>query len=74
MGIVVALATGTITNGTRYGITVRRGEAWDADDPVVLANPSWFSADPSAARATAQREVVEQATRAPGERSRARRK
>lgn len=77
MSIVVALNNSVIPNGTRQPVVVRRGEAWDADDPVVKANPSMFSADPAAARQTRLRsrdEVVEQATRAPGERSRARRK
>jgi hypothetical protein len=73
MGIVVALRDSMVGNGTRRPVVIRRGEAWDADDPIVLANPSIFSADPAAARGTAPREVVEQATRAPGEKSRARR-
>jgi hypothetical protein len=73
MSIVVALTDSTVGNGTRRPIVIRRGEAWDADDPIVLANPSLFTADPGKARASVVREVVEQSTRAPGERSRTRR-
>jgi hypothetical protein len=73
MSIVVALVDSAVGNGTRQPIIIRRGEAWNADDPVVINNPSLFSADGRLARGTAPREVVEQATRAPGERSRARR-
>lgn len=74
MSIVVALANSVVSNGTRQPIVIRRGEAWAADDPIVTANPSLFSADPAQARISRGRgEVVEQATRAPGEKSRARR-
>ena len=72
MGIVVALQTSTVYSGGRYPLTVRRGEAWDAESPVVKANPALFSADPADAAGAVAREM-EQATAAPGEKSRARR-
>lgn len=73
MGIVVAVTDSMVGNGSRHPVVIRRGEAWDADDPIVRANPSLFSDDPGRARVSVLREVVEQATRAPGEKSRARR-
>jgi hypothetical protein len=76
VSIVVALQNAMVGNGTRQPVVIRRGEAWDADDPIVTANPSLFSAEPTSARTTVQRareQVVEQSTRAPGEKSRARR-
>ena len=48
---------------------VRKGDAWSADADVVKARPDLFTADPSHARGWAP----ERATRAPGERSAARR-
>jgi hypothetical protein len=73
-GIVVALTDSMVGNGTRQPVVIRKGEAWDGSDPIVKANPSLFSSDPPRARRTTPREeVVEQATRAPGEKSRARR-
>ena len=76
-GIVIALQSATVaTPGSRYPTTVRKGEAWAADAVIVKAHPGLFSADPSHAKGAApvaRGEVVEQATRAPGERSRARR-
>lgn len=76
MSIVVAVTDSMVGNGTRQPVVVRRGEAWNADDPIVKANPSLFSADAGKARTTVQRtaaEIVEQKTKAPGERSRVRR-
>jgi hypothetical protein len=51
------------------------GEAWHADDPVVKANPGLFTDDDRFARSSEARKVesakeeaiVEQATKAPGE-------
>lgn len=75
MGIVVALTNSVVANGTRQPTVVRKGEAWDADDPIVQTNPSLFSDDPAKARVTEVRDVVvEQSTRAPGEKSQARRR
>ena len=71
MSIVVALVDSVVSNGTRQPTVLRKGEAWSADDPVVRAHPGLFSADPGKARASER--PVEQATRAPGEKSRARR-
>jgi len=52
-------------------ITLQAGEAWDADDPLVAANPDMFSARPLTVRGTAATGLVdrpvEQATAAPGE-------
>jgi hypothetical protein len=77
-GIVMAIADSMVGNGSRQPVVIRKGEAWDADDPIVKANPSLFTADAGKARSTAQREVrrdrpVESSTHAPGEKSRARR-
>ena len=76
-GIVVALSSATVaTPGSRYPTTVRKGEAWASDAEIVKAHPSLFTADPSHAKGAApvaRAEVVEQSTRAPGEKSRARR-
>lgn len=75
MSIVVALTDSVVANGTRQPTVVRKGEAWDASDPIVKANPSLFSSDAGRARATVARaEVVEKSTRAPGEKSNARRR
>jgi hypothetical protein len=72
MSIVVALNDGTVAGASRP-VVIRKGEAWAADDPIVKANPSLFTADPGKARTTVPREVVEQKTKAPGERSQVRR-
>ncbi len=75
-GIVVALNDSMVGNGTRQPVVIRRGEAWNADDPIVKAYPSLFTADASKARTTVLRtpeQIVEQKTKAPGEKSRARR-
>jgi hypothetical protein len=76
MSIVAALQDSMVGNGERQPIVIKRGEAWDADDPIVVANPSLFTADPGRARSTTGRKpspTVEQTTRAPGEKSRTRR-
>lgn len=48
------------------------GEAWDAEDSLVRAHPEMFSETPAFARRTdgsgVVAAVVEQATKAPGER------
>ena len=46
-------------------VHVRRGEAWAADDPFVLANPDMFGPPDTLRRTGPPR--VERATRAPGE-------
>jgi hypothetical protein len=58
----------------RPGVLVTRGEAWSADDPIVLERPDLFTADPAEVGALrrsgppATGGVVEQATAEPGER------
>jgi len=47
---------------------VEEGEAWDADDPVVLHNPHAFSDEPEQVHSSFGTRTVEQATAAPGER------
>ena len=72
----VVYAVGTAQAG---GHTIRRGEHWPADDPVVVENPSLFSDDPryglsfSSTPAEMSEPPVEQATAAPGERRNTRR-
>ena len=46
-------------------VTVRKGEAWAADDPLVQAKPDLFGPPPKVRRTGPP--VVERATRAPGE-------
>ena len=38
-GIVVAVTDSMVAGKGRQPIVIRRGEAWDASDPVVLAHP-----------------------------------
>jgi len=73
-GIVVAVVSATVMQDART-ITIRQGEAWDATAPVVVRNPALFSSDPTRARhvGVVEERPVEQATRRPGEKSRARR-
>jgi hypothetical protein len=58
-------------------VAINRGEAWDADDPVVLSHPDWFTSDPSQFARTSSASygepAVEQATAAPGEKRTVRR-
>ncbi len=50
-------------------VRLKAGEAWDASDPFVKANPQHFTTDPGRLRRTvASSRTVEQATAAPGER------
>lgn len=53
-------------------LIVQEGEAWDADDPLVLAHPELFSDEPLRVQTSHGRRdrVVEQATAAPGEKRR----
>lgn len=49
-------------------LTVQEGEAWAADDPLVLAHPELFADTPARVfRSNGRREVIERATAAPGE-------
>ncbi len=63
--IVVALSTFSVALDG-IPLTVREGEAWAADDPIVKRYPEAFTKDLRAVRRSAP--VVEQATAAPGER------
>jgi hypothetical protein len=76
MDIVYATTTAYIplTDGGR--ILVRAGSHWPADDPVVVAQPSIFSADPRYGLSFTAEPIdekrapeppIEQATAAPGE-------
>ena len=73
-GIVVAVVSATVMQDGSP-ITIRQGEAWDASAPVVVHNPALFSSNPTRARHVGAPEdrPVEQSTRRPGEKSRARR-
>ena len=79
MDVVYAKWSGQVAapDGGRWN--VQGGQHWPADDPVVLANPGMFSADPrfgvtySAAPAELSEEPVEQATAGPGEKRNVRR-
>ncbi len=65
-------------------VMLTKGEAWDADDPVVTSHPDWFTDDPPEVKRSANRSFtaesanlaapVEQATAAPGEKRAYRRK
>lgn len=72
--IVIATADASVADAEGMPVTIRRGEAWRADDDVVARFPGMFTDDPSAARSTqpsrSLRGRVEQATAAPGERRR----
>ncbi|MEO3875537.1 hypothetical protein ABGB18_42720 [Nonomuraea sp. B12E4] len=79
MDVVIATDTVNVTwQGRRMHIP--RGTAWDASDPLVKEFPGLFSADDRFVNRTVERAgpvqdepPVERATRAPGERSQARR-
>lgn len=71
--IVVALQN-TVVHSGGIAVVIRRGEAWAASSAVVREHPDVFTSDPSRARGgvVADR-PVERETRAPGEKSNARR-
>jgi len=73
MDVVYATATTHVTTRDGARIVVHKGQHWPADDPVVQAQPSLFSADPRWGMAYSVEPAgydapVEQATAAPGER------
>lgn len=75
-GIVVAVQNAVVSSGSRVPVVIRKGEAWDSDSPVVREHPDMFSPEASRARGgarPAEERPVERATRAPGERSTAKR-
>lgn len=67
--IVFALSTCTTTDpATGLIIRLREGELWAADDPFVKARPDLFGAQPERIRRTIPAQpVIEQASKAPGE-------
>jgi hypothetical protein len=65
-----ALAT---TSVRAFQLQVRRGEAWHADHPLVVANPDLFGDDPPDVLPRRWEPEVEQATAAPGEKRTSRR-
>lgn len=75
--IVYAVARRTVSFPDGQQITVPEGSHWPADDPVVVANPDLFSADPRHWLAYSVEPdwygEVEQATANPGERRNTRR-
>jgi hypothetical protein len=74
MRIVYAKSTTSVTTGIGLIHRLTRGDAWDADDPVVEAHPDMFSETPTFVNTSARGwvEFVEQATAAPGEKRRRR--
>lgn len=72
-GIVVALTSSVVATGGRHPVAIRAGEAWDASSDVVRAHPDLFSTDPAKARGGSVPRPVERSTKAPGERSTAKR-
>lgn len=76
MDVVYATATTHVTTRDGARIVVHKGQHWPAEDPVVKAQPSLFSADPRWGMAYSVEPAgyneplgqVEQATAAPGER------
>jgi len=73
--IVFAKQTGYLSQF----VFVRKGDAWDADDPVVKRFPNAFSPDPEEyvhrsvkPEPRKKEQVIEQATAAPGEKRRGR--
>lgn len=79
MDVVYAKGTAVVMTPDGGRHTVQGGQHWPADDPVVRANPTLFSADPryGVSFSTPPRELaeppVEQATAAPGEKRATRR-
>jgi hypothetical protein len=78
MDVVYAKDNAAVPTGAGT-VPVRKGEHWPADDPIVRAMPSLFSADPryglqySTEPDGYDEPPVEQATAAPGERRSTRR-
>lgn len=70
--MALKFATQTISladaQGLRYNVVEL--QPWDADDPVVVANPSFFTDEPTWVRRSTPGRLpatVESASRAPGE-------
>lgn len=79
MDVVYPVNDATLTLASGAVFSVRRGQHWSADDPVVREKPDAFTADPryglafSSPPAELADPPVEQATAAPGERRNVRR-
>jgi hypothetical protein len=73
MNVVFAVSTASVATQTRGQVLVRMGSHWPADDPLVLAHPGLFTADPQPGLSYSERPAelddapVESATAAPGE-------
>ena len=66
---VFATATLSTSNPeTGLIVSLSEGETWAADDPFVIARPSFFSAQPPRLRRTRPAPSIETATKSPGER------
>ena len=64
---VVFAATSCATGNNGGFVQLREGDAWAADDPVVIAHPGLFSDYPLNPRRSVPATVIEQTTAAPGE-------
>lgn len=80
MNVVYATTSAHVGGPDELMVFVNVGSHWPADDPVVRRNPGLFSTDPRFGLRTSvplednpEEIVVEQATRAPGERRTTRR-
>lgn len=74
MDVVYATGTSSVMTPNGGQVVVRAGSHWPADDPVVLAQPSLFSADPRYGMSFSSRPAsfddeapVETVTAGPGE-------
>jgi hypothetical protein len=73
MDVVYATSTASIAAPAGNQVPIRAGQHWPADDPIVLAHPGLFSADPRYGLVFSERPdamdepPIEQATSAPGE-------
>lgn len=72
MNIVYANAQCSVRNGAEI-IRLMPGDTWDADDPFVKARPDLFTNTPNVVHRSSGVEVIETATRRPGERRATRR-
>ncbi len=70
MSVFYAIETATVPMPTGEQITIRKGEPYPADHPVVVRCPGFFSEDPSYGMHSQE---VEQATANPGEKRNVRR-
>jgi hypothetical protein len=64
----MALVRALFTSHVSETLQIIEGELWDADDPIVRANPSWFSSDLSPVIHHSTPPVVRTADAEPGER------